>query len=86
MSIFENLYYGNICLNEHNLLNGGNNNELIENAVRLESELSAVLTERQKILFEKLQTADLIKTAIFSRKLPFLVRITGVEPAPSCPD
>lgn len=48
MSILENLYYGNIHPNKHSFPNGGNNSELIENAVRLEKELRAALTERQK--------------------------------------
>ena len=48
MNILENLYYGNIHPNEHSFLNGSDNSELIENAVRLEKKLLAALTERQK--------------------------------------
>lgn len=58
MSILENLYYGNIHPNEHRFLDGGNNSELIENAVRLEKELRAALTERQKNLLEQFEKAD----------------------------
>ena len=39
MNILENLYYGNIHPNEHSFLNGSDNSELIENAVRLEKNL-----------------------------------------------
>ena len=58
MSIFENLYYGNIHPNEHSFLNGSDNSELIENAVRLEKELRAALTERQEALLERFEKAD----------------------------
>ncbi len=58
MSILENLYYGNIHPNEHSFLNGSDNSELIENAVRLEKELRTALTERQKSLLEQFEKAD----------------------------
>lgn len=58
MSILENLYYGNIHPNEHSFPNGSDNSELIENAVRLEKELRAALTERQKSLLEQFEKAD----------------------------
>ena len=53
MTTLEDLYYGNIVPADKGVKKGSEYSQLLHLAARNEEKLSATLTEKQKILFEK---------------------------------
>jgi len=55
MTTLENLYYGNIAPHEYEVEHGSEYDVTAKLVIRHEQELSATLTEQQKIILEKIK-------------------------------
>ena len=55
MTTLENLYYGNIAPHEYKVERGSEYDITAKLVIRYEQELSATLTEQQKIILEKIK-------------------------------
>ena len=55
MTTLENLYYGNIAPHEYEVERGSEYDVTAKLVIRHEQELSATLTEQQKIILEKIK-------------------------------
>ena len=55
MTTLENLYYGNIFPHEYEVVRGSEYDITAKQVIRYEQELSATLTEQQKIILERIK-------------------------------
>ena len=55
MTTLENLYYGNIAPHEYEVVRGSEYDITAKLVIRHEQELSATLTEQQKIILERIK-------------------------------